>query len=61
MSILKRLKALWGRFIGTIGRLLGHPLVVKVLLSVLGGILLWLAKLLIIGLLSTIGITIPML
>ena len=50
MSIMKRLKALRGRFFGTVGRLLGHPLVVQVLVSVLGRILLWLAKLAIIGL-----------
>lgn len=59
MSILKRLGALRGRLFGTVGRLLGHPLIVQVLISVLGKILLWLAKLVIIGLLSYVGITIP--
>ncbi|WP_318485423.1 hypothetical protein [Photobacterium leiognathi] len=59
MSIMKRLKALRGRFLETVGRLLGHPLVVQVLVSVLGRLLLWLAKLAIIGLLSYVGITIP--
>lgn len=59
MSLLKRLKALRGRFFGTVGRLLGHPLVVGLLLSLLGELLLWLTKGLIIGLLLFVGITFP--
>lgn len=59
MAIKKRLKALRGRFFGTVGRLLGHPLVVRTLFAVLGKLILWLAKLALIGLLSYVGFTIP--
>ena len=56
---IKYLKALRKRFIGTVGRLLGHPWVVKVIVSLVGRLLFWLAKAFIISLLSYAGLTIP--
>ena len=53
------LRALRKRFFGTIGCLLGHKWVVGFLLSLAGKILFWLAKLLIIVLLSNVGLSIP--
>lgn len=57
--ISKRVKALGGRCIGCIGRLLRHPMVVKTIVSALGGTLTWVLKLLIIALFTTIGIALP--
>lgn len=59
MLLTKRLEAYRGRFFGIIGRLLGHPIVMKVLVTMSGNILTWLTKALISGLLLYAGITIP--
>jgi hypothetical protein len=58
--LAKRLKALRDRLFGILGRLLGHPVMIKLVVSVSGSLLLWMLKLAIIGLLSVVGISIPM-
>lgn len=52
-----RLEKIRGRFVRGLEALLGHPLVSKILLRLLGDILIWLARLAILGLLSYAGIT----
>ena len=59
--IYKRLKAFGGRCIGILGSLLRHPKAVGVVTSVLGDLLIWLMKIVIVVLLSNIGITVPIL
>lgn len=55
----KRLKALRDRFFGIVEVLLGHQLIMRVIVCILGKILISLGKLALIGLLSYAGITIP--
>jgi hypothetical protein len=55
----KLLKAFWGWCVGRIRMFFKHPYVVKVIVMVSGGFLLWVLKLLTIALLSAAGIALP--
>jgi hypothetical protein len=61
INFYKRLKNFGKWCIGGLGCFLRHPKVVALVLTVLGNILVWGGKLLIIALLSKIGVTLPVL
>lgn len=60
MKFYKRLIAFWGQCIRDLGGLLRHPKTVSLVMSVIGGFLLWIMKVTLIVLLSKIGIAVPM-
>lgn len=57
--MLKRLKAFGRRCVGKVGRFFGHPTMVRLMFLVVGSVLAWFLKLLIIALLSTAGLALP--
>ena len=59
MSLSKRLKTFGRRCVDKIGGLLGHPVVVRVLISIAAWFVVWVLKLLVIALLSTAGMALP--
>ena len=61
LNFHKRLKNFGKWCIGSLGSLLRHPKMVTLVLTLLGNILVWGGKVLIVVLLSKIGITLPVL
>jgi len=57
--MLERLKAFGRRCVGKVGCFLGHPAMVRLVVLVVGSVLGWCLKLLIIALLSSAGIALP--
>ena len=58
-TIVERMKAVWGRCVGCIGRLLKRPMVLKMLLKVAGKILVGIAYFFGSVLLYAIGLPLP--